>query len=398
MNFNQLASLFKLAKPTFWTKSGEGDGTLHVALPQEIDLKKRTILILPGIDHVGAGSTKRNYFGLIGGMIGGDLEVEQCMPMYSMTYRNLLENSYDLKRFNYSPETYCGYLARGQARALFNPILQDKTFDEVQARFRNLTIFASSYGAVVARQMANELDHLLGAAGYDEKQRDTLLREIHVLAVCDVGRENEKRGFTTVSFRGLNDRHIQKQVPEYTAQPSQQTLIVATPDRRITTVYCANPEDVTIRRSTGEPIYSPNNHTTPYYAAKKVDAEQNVVPALIENTLLHIVQRNEPLRDPMLFKMPAPPLSFLRKNESQADYAARRAALMAFPVLEGNLPRPGMPLHAEKIKKATSSEVLPQSGTLVPGSGMHSGADRNACGSDWKDRSQRSPAPRQGTR
>lgn len=343
MNVRQLISLFKLATPAFWEKSGEGDGSLQSVSPQEINLTKRTILVLPGIDHVGSSATKRNYLGLIGEIIGGDLEVEQRLPMYTMTYRNLIENTYDLKRFNHDPTQYCGYLAQRQARALFGPLLQNETYAAVQARFRNLTIFASSYGAVFARQMANELSHLLQKAGYNQGQRDALLREVHLLAVCDVGRENETHGFTTVSFRGYNDKHIQWQVPEYTNQPGfdpGQTVLVASPDRRIVTVYCANPEITPVRRSTGKPVYSANNHTTPYYVAKKEEAAQNVVPALIENALLHMVQRTQPLGDPQLLKKPAPPLSFLGKYPSNAVDASPRLKLEKVPVLEGNIPRP----------------------------------------------------------
>lgn len=394
MNFDQFLSVFRIATPAFWEKSGKGDNTLQKVLPQDIDLTKKTILILPGIDHVGSRSTKRTYLDLIRGIIGGDLEVEASIPMYSMTYRNMLENAYDLKRFNSDPSAYCGYLAQRQAKALFDSLVQRQSSDELSGSLHNLTIFASSYGAVFARQMANELGHLLDKAGYDEKQKDALLRQVHLLAVCDVGREDDKCGFTTVSFRGYNDLLVQGQVPEYTSQsrldPTQTTL-VASPDRRITTVYCANPETMTLRRSTGKLIDSPNRHTTAYYAAKKVDAGQNVVPTLIENTLLHMVQRTEPLHDPALLKEPAP---FFSKNGE--DYAVRKALLMLLPVWEGEIPHSGQQVMFRKIANATSSAVLPQSGTPVPATETRSDADRNAYGSDWRDRSRKSPAPHPG--
>lgn len=55
-------------------------------------------------------------------------------------------------------------------------------------------------------------------------------------------------------------------------------------------------------------------------------------------------------------------------------------------------------IRNKEAEAATSSEVLPQSGTPAPDSATHSGEDRSGCGSDWRGRSQRSPARHQGIR
>lgn len=395
MRLSNLFSYLQVAKPAFWHRSGADGAAVESVPARAITLDKKTVLVLPSVNTVGTDDRGLDYFDLLNEMLGKD-----AVSVYFMTYRNAIENMYNLKRFNWSPSTYCGNLAARQAKTLFGPLIREKNYDELRHCFRNLTVMASSYGAAFARQMGNELARLLEDAGYDTNQQRTLLREIDLITIADVARENESRGLTTVAFRGLNDQLIHWQTPEYVTQgkldPKQTTLVIS-PDRRITTVYCANPsKEVMFRQDNGKPVNMEKHHTTEYYTAKKSDARENGVPLLIENIVRHMVKRRD-LLDPTSLLEPETPL--MDSGVKTQDDTQRKIFLAGLPVFEGNVPRPDASLTFTKVLHRPKSLPSPQShhpasigydvslppGVPVPGVLAHAVERRGVCKLEMDD-------------
>lgn len=166
-----------------------------------------------------------------------------------------------------------------------------------------ITLWARSYGTVIAIEMENALRYRLRIEGYIEEEIAEIAKEIHVLSISNLAPLERPRLFTTVSVTGYNDKQAQKYIEKFPEMVNKYyradepiSRNVLSPTHEV--VMIDVPERFT-ELSTGRLIKDPARHYTPNYdSLRKPDVKQQVVnnaaPIFIHEELEVMLNRGQP--------------------------------------------------------------------------------------------------------